>query len=159
MLGAESGGDVVKVGHGADVDPGLRHGDDHIGAAKTERLDQQHAPVGIRNAFAHQVFAGDAEMHRAARQLRGDFAGRQIGDLDIVEAGDGAAIIARAARLCQRQAGAREKRLGVFLQASLSTGRRERTARSWRAPAEPLAAGLGQPVSAFRSRSRTRPRG
>jgi len=51
VLGAESGGDVVEIGHGADVDPGLRHGDDHIGAAKTERLDHQHATAGIRNAF------------------------------------------------------------------------------------------------------------
>ena len=71
------------------------------------------------NAFAQQIFAGDAEMHHAARQLRGDLARGEIGDLDIVEAGDGAAIVARAARLCQRQPGAREKRLGVFLQAAL----------------------------------------
>src|SRR5437868_14211796 len=51
--------------------------------------DLQHALVGIGNALAHEVFAGDAEMHGAARQLRGDLACREIGDLDIVEAGDG----------------------------------------------------------------------
>jgi hypothetical protein len=36
-------------------------------------------------------------MRRAARQLRSDLARREIGDLDIVEPGDGAAIVARAA--------------------------------------------------------------
>ena len=116
MLRAETGGDVVEIGHGADVDPGLRHRDHDIGAAEAEIVDQQHALVGVRNAFAHQVFAGDAEMHHAARELRGDLARREIGDLDIVEARDGAAIVARAARLCQRKARAREERFGVFLQ-------------------------------------------
>ena len=71
------------------------------------------------DAFAQQVLAGDAEMHHAARELRGDLARREIGDLDIVEAGDGAAIIACAARLGERKPGAREERFGVFLQAAL----------------------------------------
>ena len=70
---------------------------------KPSAVDQQHALVGVDDAFAHQILAGDAEMHRAARQLRGDLARREIGDLDIVEAVDGAAIVAGAARLCQRQ--------------------------------------------------------
>ena len=42
------------------------------------------------------------------RELRGDLGGRQISHLD-VEARDRAAIIPRAARLDQRQAGAREE--------------------------------------------------
>ena len=42
-------------------------------------------------------------------ELRGDFGGGEIGDLDAVEAGDGAAIIARAARLDEFEPGAREK--------------------------------------------------
>ncbi len=84
MLCAKTGGDVVEIGHGADVDPGLRHRDHDIGAAEAEIVDQEHAPVGIDDAFAHQVLAGDAEMHHAARQLRGDLARREIGDLDIV---------------------------------------------------------------------------
>ena len=99
MLGAKTRGDVVEIGHGADVDPGLRHRDHDIGAAETEAVDQQHALVGIRDAFAHQILAGDAHMHRAARELGRDLARREIGDLDIVVAGDGAAIFARAARL------------------------------------------------------------
>ena len=120
MLGTKAGGDVVEIGHGAHVDPGLRHRDHDIGAAKAEIVDQRHALVGIGDAFAHQIFAGDAEMYRAARQLRGDLAGREIGDLDIVEPVDGAAIVAGAARLASVKAGAREERLGVFLQAALS---------------------------------------
>ena len=119
VLRAEAGRDVVKIGHGAHVDPGLWYGNDDIGAAEPKTLDQLHALVGLRNAFAQQVFAGDAEMHRAARQLSGDVACRQIGDLDIVEACNGAAIIARATRLRQRETGAGEEGLGVFLQAAL----------------------------------------
>ena len=142
MLRAESGGDVVEVGHGADVDPGLRHGDHDIGAAKTEIVDQQDALVGIGNAFAHQVFAGDAEMHRAARQLRGNLARREIGDLDIVEPGDGAAIVAGAARFRQRKSGAGEKGLGVFLQAALRGNRENEWRRHDALPLWPLAAGL-----------------
>ena len=58
-------------------------------------------------------------MHGALRELRGDFGGREIGDLDAVEPGDGAAIVARAARLDQREAGAGEEGLGVLLQPAL----------------------------------------
>ena len=99
---AERGADVVEVGHGAHVDPGLRHRHHHVGEAEAEPFDQHHFAVGVRDHLAHQVFAGDAEMHGAGRELRGDFGGRQIGDLDAVEPGDGAAIVARAARLDQR---------------------------------------------------------
>ena len=91
---AERGGDVVDVGHGAHVDPGLRHRDHHIGVAKAEPFDQHHAGIGIGDHFAHQVLAGDAEMHGAGRQLGGDFGGRQISHFHAVEPGDGAAIIA-----------------------------------------------------------------
>src|SRR3954449_13425000 len=56
-----------------------------VKARCTAPRDRQHAAGGSRNACTHQIFAGDAEMHRAARKLCGDFAGRQIGDLDIVE--------------------------------------------------------------------------
>ena len=116
---AEGGGDVVDVGHGAHVDPGLRHRHHDVGIAEAEALDQHHALVGVRHLLAHQVFAGDAEMDGALRELAGDFGGRQIRDLDAVEAGDGAAIVARAARLDQREPGAREESFGVFLQPAL----------------------------------------
>ena len=45
--------------------------------------------------------------------------GREISDLDAGQARDRAAIVARAARLDQRQAGAGEERLGVLLQPAL----------------------------------------
>ena len=113
---AERGGDVVEIGHGAHVDPGLRHRHHDIGKAKAEALDQHHFGVRIGDHLAHQVFTGDAKMHRALRQLAGDFGRRQIGDLDAVEPGDGAAIVACPARLDQRKAGAREEAFRVFLQ-------------------------------------------
>jgi hypothetical protein len=56
-------------------------------------VDQQYALVGVRNAFAQQILAGDAEMHHAARQLRSDSLAEN-GDLDIVEAGNPAVVAA-----------------------------------------------------------------
>ena len=139
MLGAKTCRDVVEVGHGADIDPGLRHRHHDVGAAEAEIVDQQDALVGVGNALAHQVFACDAEMDHAARQLRGDLARREIGDLDIVEARDGAAIVAGAAWLGQRQSGAGEEGFGLFLQATL----RRNGENEWRGHAAlPLAAGL-----------------
>ena len=75
---------------------------------KPSGVEQGHAVV-LRDLFAHQVLAGDAEMHRPLRQLRGDLGGRQVGDLDVVEARDRAAIVARAARL-HRARGRRARR-------------------------------------------------
>src|SRR5947208_6420297 len=67
-------------------------------------------------------------MDRAARQLRGDLACRKIGDLDIFDSGNGAAIVARAAWLGQRKSGTREECFGVFLQTALRrNGEHERT--------------------------------
>ena len=65
-----------------------------------------HALVHVGDRLAQQILAGDAEMDRALRQRAGDLGGRQIGDLDAGQAGDRAAIVARAARLDQLQAGA-----------------------------------------------------
>src|SRR5262249_51493870 len=61
----------------------------------------------------------DAEMHRALRELLGDLRRRQIRDLDPGEAGDGAAIVARTARLDELQARACEEVFRVLLQAAL----------------------------------------
>ena len=119
MLLAKSRGDVVEIGHGADVDPRARHRDHDIGVAEAERIDHQHALVGIDDGLAHQVFAGDAEMHRAARELGGDLAGRQIGDLDIVVAHHGAAIFALPPGFGERKPRPGEEGLGVLLQPPL----------------------------------------
>ena len=118
-LKPEGGRDVVEIGHVAHVDPGLRHGDDHIGEAEAELVDEHDLPIGIEDHLAHQVFAGDAELHRALAELRGDFRRREVGDLDAVKAGDGAAIVACAARFDEFEPGTGEERFHVFLQASL----------------------------------------
>src|SRR5262245_53491100 len=57
-------------------------------------------------------------MQRALPELRRDFRRRQVGDLNAGEAGNGAAIVASAARLHEFEPGAREERLGVLLQAA-----------------------------------------
>ena len=85
--GAKGGGDIVEIGHGAHVDPGLRHGDDDIGVAKAERRQQLDCAVGVGEGLAHEIFAGDAEMHVAGGELRDDFGSREEGDLDTVDAG------------------------------------------------------------------------
>ena len=62
-------------------------------------------------------------MHGALRQQLRDLGGREIGHLDVRQVGDGAAIVARAARLDQLEPGALEERLGVLLQAALGRHR------------------------------------
>ena len=119
MAGAKIGRDLVEIGHAAHVDPGLRHGDDHVGMAEAERGQHLHRLVRIRDLLAHQVLAGDAEMRRAAGQLADDLGGREEGDLDVGHAGERAAIIAGAAGLGEDEAGAGEERGGVLLQAPL----------------------------------------
>ena len=55
------------IGHGAHVDPGLRHRDDDIGKAEAEAFDQHDALVGVGDHLAHQILAGDAEVDGALR--------------------------------------------------------------------------------------------
>ena len=74
--------------------------------------------------LAQQILAGDAEMDRALRQRVGDLAGRKIGDLDAGQVGDGAAIVARAARLDELQAGAARRSLRCSPAAGPWTARR-----------------------------------
>ncbi|CEG09365.1 hypothetical protein BN961_02790 [Afipia felis] len=131
VLDAERGRDVVEVGHGADIDPRLRHGDHHVGAAEAERLDQHHALVGVGDAFADQILAGNAEVDLSACKLGCDFARGEIGDLDLIEARDGATIVARAARLGERKTCASEERVGIFLKPALGgDGENERVAHA-----------------------------
>ena len=89
--------------------------------AKTEAEPRHHddAPVGLRDHLAHQILAGDAEMHGALAELLGDLGRGQISHFDAVEARDGAAIVAGAARLDEIKAGAGKKALGVLLQPAL----------------------------------------
>src|SRR5262249_60172867 len=98
---------------------GLRYRDHHIGKTKSQSGDQDHAFVGLRDHLAHQILASDAEMHRALAELLGDFRCRKICNLDTVESGNGAAIVARAARLDELQPGTGEEVLRVLLQPAL----------------------------------------
>ena len=79
----------------------------------------QQFDLGLRLGLDDEVFAGDAEMRGARGEILDDFRCGQEGDLDIVDAGEHAAIVARAARLLHDEAGAGEKGVGVFLQAAL----------------------------------------
>jgi len=115
----ERGRYVVEIGHATDIDPGLRHGNDNIGVAEAEALDHHHALFEIVDHFAQQILAGDTEVHSALRQLPGDLGRRKIRHLDVLQPGDGAAIVARAARLDEWQPGTGEERFGVLLQAAL----------------------------------------
>ena len=53
-----------------------------LASPKPSASMKHHLGVGIGHLLAHQVFAGDAEVHRALRQQLRDLGGRQIGDLD-----------------------------------------------------------------------------
>ena len=123
MTQPERGRDIVEIGHGADIDPGLRHRDHDIGEAEAEAFEQDHTLVGLRNHLAHQILAGDAHMGCALRKLGGDFGRGKIGDLDAVQTIDGAAIVACATRLDEAQARAREEIFRILLQAALGRHR------------------------------------
>src|SRR5579883_692855 len=73
----------------------------------------------MRDHFAHQIFASNAEMRQALGELRRDLRRRQEGNFDALEADDCAAIVAGAARLDELEARAREKAFGILLQTPL----------------------------------------
>ena len=115
---AQRGRDVVEIGHRAHIDPGARNRDHDIGIAEAERGEQQELAVGVGDGLAQQVLAGDSEMRVAGSELRHDLGGRQEEDLDVIDALEGAAIVACSAFLAQPQAGAREEGIRPLLQAS-----------------------------------------
>jgi hypothetical protein len=119
MLEAKRGGDVVEIRHGAHVDPGLRHRYGDIGKTEAELVDEDDFAIRVGDHLANQVFAGNAEMHGAERELGGDFRRREVGDFHAVKPRDSAAIVAGAARLDELKAGAGEKAFRVLLQAPL----------------------------------------
>ena len=133
-LGVKACRDVFQIGHIAHVDPGLRRGDDDIGAPEAERRKQQKALVGVGDLFAHEGFARHAQMRGSCGQLPHDFGSREKGDLDARQIGDRAAIIARAPPLREFEPGAGEKRRRVLLQPPLGGNRdNERRRRFLRA--------------------------
>ena len=157
VLEPERGGDIVEVGHAAHVDPGLRHGDDDIGETEAEPVDEHDLPVGVGDHLAHQILAGDAEMDGALRELRGDFRRRQIGDLDAVKSGDGAAVVARSARLDELKPGARKEGLGVLLQAAFrGDGEKKRGAHAAPPQAASSSIEAAKPTAGIGSRAPSR---
>ena len=70
----------------ADVDPAIGHRHHHIGAAEAERRQERDRRIDVGERLAHQVLAGDAEMHAAALELMHDLGRRQEHDFDAVEA-------------------------------------------------------------------------
>ena len=60
MRAGELRGDVFEVGHAGDVDPAIRHGDDHVGAAEAERRQELDRAVDIGQRLADQILAGNA---------------------------------------------------------------------------------------------------
>src|SRR5262249_39569971 len=101
-----------------NIDPCLRDRNDDVGKAEAKSLDEHYPLVRIGDHLSYEILTCHSEMHGADRQLAGNFGRGQIGDLDTVEASKGAAIIARTARLDERETGARKKRFGVLLQPS-----------------------------------------
>ncbi len=102
--------------------------------AEAEPFQQHHLAVGGGDHFPHQVLAGDAEMHRAGGERFGDFGGGEERHLDAVEPRQGAAIIARTARLDEVEAGAGEERLGILLQPAFRRHRKDERAHAMRSP-------------------------
>ena len=90
-----------------------------LAISEAEPVDHDDATREVWDHLAQQILAGDAEMYRALCELAGDLRRGQISHLHIGQAVDGAAVVARAARFGQREPGAGEERLGVFLQAAL----------------------------------------
>ena len=103
-LCVEGGRHVLEVGHGAHVDPGLRHRDDDVGVTEAERRQHGHARVGVGHRLADQILARDAEMHAAVGEARHDLRARQERDLDPPDTLHRAAVVAGAAALLQREA-------------------------------------------------------
>ncbi len=71
-LGAIGRGDIVEIGHGAHIDPGLGRGDDYVGVAEAERAQKLQPRLDVRNFLAQQILAGDAEMRAAGGKLADD---------------------------------------------------------------------------------------
>ena len=115
----EGGGDVLKIRHGAHVDPGLGHGDDDIGVAEAQGGEDFDLGGGVGELLAHEVLARDAHMGGAGGQLLHDLGGREKGHLDARQFRQRAAIVARAASLHHREARALEEVVGVLLQSPL----------------------------------------
>ena len=105
MRAAERQRDLVEIGHGAHVDPAVGHGDDDVGAAEAELLQELDAVIGVRHLLADEILAGDADVGATGFQIPRDLGRRHERDFDAIEAHDLAAIAALVAGLAHDEIG------------------------------------------------------
>ena len=128
---AETGGDVVEVLHRPDVDPELRHRDDHVGAAEAER--RREARSSRRESATVSRTRSSPVMPRwtCRRRARGRSRSRRETPPRPLHAREPAPILCgrRASRQDSRR---REQRLRLLLEPALRRQREDRARRcSW----------------------------
>src|SRR5690606_23418766 len=74
-LGVEGERHIIEIGHGGNIDPALRYGNDHIRMTEAERQQQINIPLRRGKLFANEILARHAEMDLALLELTGDFGG------------------------------------------------------------------------------------
>ena len=118
MALTEFGGDVVEVGHGVDIEPAVRDGDDNVSLAEAETgLDRDlRFPVG--DVLAQKVLAGDAEVDAALADLARDLRGRQESDFDVVAPLDAGAVFSVVAGQADGETGLGQRLQRLVLEAA-----------------------------------------
>src|SRR5579872_3309927 len=98
-------------------------------------------------------------MHGALAELLGDFRCGKVGDLDAIEPGNSAAIVAGAARLDELQSGAREKAFRILLQPAFrGHGKEERSVHGAPPAAVNSSMAAAKPTAGMASRAPSRVR-
>ena len=114
--GAIAGFNGIEVAYlsAAEITAQLAQGAAHLGITGEDLVREMIPRSAQRIVMVTGLGFGSANVVVAVPQAWIDV--RNMADLDAVEPGDGAAIIACAARLDERKPGAGEERLGVLLQ-------------------------------------------
>src|SRR6476660_5488221 len=110
---------VLEVCHAGDIDPAVRHGHDHVGAAEAEGCQELHACLDIGKRLVEQILAGHAHMPAARLDLMHDLWRGEEGNCVPVEVLHHAAIAALMPGLAQGEAGPLEQSIGVVLKTPL----------------------------------------
>jgi hypothetical protein len=119
MGGVELAGHLVEIGHRSDVQPALRHRNDHVGRPEPQPQDHVGHRVVRRDGLAQQVFAGHPKVDGAVLQCLRNLRRRQERNVDAVEPPDLALVAACRSGLDDLEARAREHRLRRLAQAAL----------------------------------------
>ena len=75
VAGAEVGSDIAEIGHGVDILPDVRDGDNDIGMTETEPRGNLHPLISAGQTFANQILTGDAEIHSASAEFARNLGG------------------------------------------------------------------------------------